>query len=219
MIRRVTLIVAFLAPLAAAAQTPVASPGHPGWTDAGNGCFVWNQNPAEGETASWSGGCKDQRASGNGTLVWRDGASEQRYQGEMRDGRMNGRGIYTFSNGDRYEGEFKNDDFDGIGTLVEGDSRYEGEWKSGKRNGRGMMIMPDGTRYDGQFKDDAIEGFGRFVLKDGRRFEGMIHDHVPNGQGTLIEPDGATYSGTWVNGCYNDGKRKAAFAVDPATCP
>jgi hypothetical protein len=219
MIRRLPAVLVLMAPLAAAAQTPRASPGHPGWTEAGNDCFVWNQNPAAGETATWSGGCKDRRATGKGTLVWRDGTAEQRYEGGMLDGRMNGHGIYTFANGDRYDGEFKNDDFDGVGTLVEGQSRYEGQWKAGKKNGRGILVTPDGTRIEGEFKDDAVDGFALFVLRDGRRFEGMIHDHVPNGPGTLIEPGGATYAGNWVNGCFKDGNRKAAFAVDPATCP
>ena len=215
--RRLVFAAMLLAPLGATAQTPVAAPGQPGWTPAGKECFVWNQNPAKDETAEWTGPCEQQHATGKGVLVWRLGNVQQRYDGEMRDGRLNGRGIYSFGDGGRYEGQFKDDQFDGIGTLIDGSNRYDGGWKAGKKDGHGVMIMSDGNRYDGDFKEDVLEGKGVFTLVDGRRFEGQLARGWPNGQGTLVDQDG-TYTGTWVDGCFNDGKRKAAFAVDPAGC-
>ena len=45
---------------------------------------------------------------------------------------MSGQGIYTFKNGDSYDGHWKNDKREGQGTLIysNGD-RYVGEWKNG----------------------------------------------------------------------------------------
>ena len=60
------------------------------------------------------------------------------YVGKVKDGKMDGRGTYTFSNGSKYEGEFKDD----------------------KRNGRGTYIYPDGEKYEGEFKDDKSNGRG-----------------------------------------------------------
>jgi hypothetical protein len=45
---------------------------------------------------------------------------------------MHGRGIYTYSNGRKYEGEFVSGFMEGYGKLVLGQNMYyEGEWKSG----------------------------------------------------------------------------------------
>ena len=53
---------------------------------------------------------------------------------------MHGKGIYTYSNGDKYEGEFKNDSFNGKGTLIysledrsEVICTYVGEFKNDER--------------------------------------------------------------------------------------
>ncbi|MCX7383064.1 MAG: hypothetical protein NT133_17000, partial [Alphaproteobacteria bacterium] len=128
----------FLLALPAAAQTPLASPGHPGWTRTTEGCFVWNPHPEVGETVSWSGGCVSSRASGRGVEIWRSSGGTQRYEGDMRDGKGNGRGVGTWGNG----------------------IRYDGEWSDGKRHGRGTATYPNGDRYDGEWRDDKRHGRG-----------------------------------------------------------
>ena len=216
--RRALLALVLLAlPVAAGAQTPLAAVGQPGWTPAGNDCFVWNRTPGPDETANWSGACVDKHAEGTGTLVWKSPAGEQRYVGEMHDGRLNGHGVYTLSPTSKYEGEFKDDDFDGKGVLTDGGVRYEGGWKYGRKSGAGVLTTPAGDRYEGAFRDDAMTGKGVLVLSDGRKYEGLLQDGRPNGQGTLTEPSGI-YTGVWQNGCYSDGHRRAAFGTDPANC-
>jgi hypothetical protein len=204
-------------PQVALAQVPAAAPGQAGWAPAGNDCFVWNRAPQIGEVATWSGPCKNKRADGRGTLVWRTGEDSQRYQGDMRDGHLNGQGVYEFSLTARYDGTFKDDDFDGKGTMIEPGVRYEGQWRAGKRNGRGVLTTVNGDRYEGEFKDDGMTGRGTLVLSDGRKYEGLLVDGKPNGQGTLTERSG-TYTGAWKNGCFNDGQRRAAFGTKLDTC-
>ncbi len=205
-------------PTAALAQIPAAAPGQAGWTQAAGDCFVWNRAPQIGETAVWSGPCKNRRAEGKGSLTWRTGDSTQSYEGEMRDGRINGHGVYTFSLTTRYEGTFKDDDFDGSGVMVEPGVRYEGQWRAGKRHGRGLLTTVNDDRYDGEFQDGAITGRGTLALSDGRKYEGLLLDGKPNGQGTLTDPTGS-YNGVWKNGCFNDGVRRAAFGTSSDTCP
>jgi hypothetical protein len=218
MIARLALAAVLLAlPLAARAQTPLAAPGKPGWTPVAKDCFVWNRAPGKDEIATWSGTCVNQRAEGKGVLVWRSGGAQQRYEGEMHDGRLSGSGTYVYAPGVTYQGGFKDDDFDGKGTLTEQGARYEGAFKAGRKNGHGLLTTTDGDRYDGEFADDKMTGRGTLVLSDGRKYEGLLQDGKPNGQGTLTDPSG-TYTGIWQNGCFADGTRKAALGVDPTTC-
>ena len=52
------------------------------------------------------------------------------------------KGIFTWPNGDIYEGEFRDDFFDGFGIYeFNGGERYEGEWKNGLQNGKGKFII------------------------------------------------------------------------------
>ena len=50
-------------------------------------------------------------------------------------------GTYYYANGDRYEGDWVNNNKSGSGTFVysTGD-RYEGEWKNGEKNGKGIYF-------------------------------------------------------------------------------
>jgi len=74
------------------------------------------------------------------------------YHGPIINGLAKGR----FSNGDMYQGEWKNGKPDGIGTMTYmlGGS-YEGEWKNGKRDGKGVMSFAGSERRaEVRFVDD-----------------------------------------------------------------
>lgn len=79
-------------------------------------------------------------------------ASRGIYRGPIINGLAKGR----FSNGDMYEGQWKNGKPDGIGTMTYmlGGS-YEGEWKNGKRDGKGVMrFAGSGRQTEVGFVDD-----------------------------------------------------------------
>ena len=57
-----------------------------------------------------------------------------KYEGQMKNGKMQGKGVYSFSNGERYEGEFKDDMFEG----------------------KGVYFYPDGTKKIGVYKNDEL---------------------------------------------------------------
>ena len=77
-------------------------------------------------------------------------------------------------------------------TLPDG-TKYEGEFKDGNFNGQGTYIFPDGTKYIGQFKDGKFSGKGIYNSDDGIRYEGEFKDGEFNGQGTYTFPDGTKY--------------------------
>jgi hypothetical protein len=131
----------------------MAKPGQAGWQGAeGNGCLVWNPDPRPDETVTWSGPCKENRAAGQGELVWRSPKKTDRYVGEMRDGRRNGRGTAVSPSADRYDGEWVNGQFQGRGYVVTSrGNRYEGEWVSGRLHGRGTFTSKQGDRFEGDW--------------------------------------------------------------------
>ena len=73
----------------------------------------------------------------------------------MKNNKRDGYGIKYYSNGNRYEGEFKNDNKDGYGIyLYSNGDKYEGERKNNKRDGYGIKYYSNGNRYEGEFKND-----------------------------------------------------------------
>ena len=56
---------------------------------------------------------------GKGILYYNidDKYKRKRYEGNFKDDKMDGKGIYYQNDGDRYEGEWKNGVFDGKGTY------------------------------------------------------------------------------------------------------
>jgi predicted aspartyl protease len=69
---------------------------------------MWDPIPEPNESVQWSGACQNGVAQGRGVAQWfKDGKFESRTEGEWRDGKRNGHGVYTSANGDRYEGQWR----------------------------------------------------------------------------------------------------------------
>jgi hypothetical protein len=87
-----------------------------------------------------------------GTDTFFDG---RKYVGEFRDDKRNGKGTFTYPNGEEagiYVGEFRDGKRNGKGTYTwRSGWKFVGEWKDGKPNGQGTVTWPDGTRYIGEF--------------------------------------------------------------------
>jgi MORN repeat len=92
----------------------------------------------------------------------------------------------------------------------------EGEWRSGRQTGYGTQVWPSG-RYDGELVDGEPNGRGVLILQS-VRYEGEFRNGKPNGAGTLSRGSD-TFRGTWTDGCFREGTRKASFGVPLAACP
>ena len=61
----------------------------------------------------------------------------------------------------RYEGQWKCDKQEGLGTEIWTDgAKYEGEYSDGQKQGKGKLLWSDGSKYIGEFKGNNIEGTG-----------------------------------------------------------
>lgn len=91
----------------------------------------------------------------NGEFVytWPDG---RRYDGFWKDGKFHGLGVHTWPNGGKYVGQYKFGLKHGYGVYDWADgSKYEGQFSHGKRHGKGVQLNPNKTiYYDGIWKDD-----------------------------------------------------------------
>ncbi len=128
----------------------------------------------------------------------------------------NGKGIYVFDNGEKYNGETRNSQRDGKGTyyFVSGEW-YTGEWKNNKRNGQGTNYFADGEKYVGNWKNDERHGYGTHTFNNGTIKTGMwelgryvgtgnnnygcISGNCDNGYGVFRWPDGEKYVGNFKN--------------------
>jgi hypothetical protein len=118
----------WFAPLPAVAQGAA-----PDWTaDPRSGCRVANPHPQPNESITWSGGCQNGFAQGQGVLQWfENGGPAERYEGELRGGQMNGHGILATPNGGRYEGEFRDGMANGFGQWTGASGSFSGVWTNG----------------------------------------------------------------------------------------
>jgi hypothetical protein len=118
------------------------------WLTTDKGCNVWDGAPQPNETATWSGGADENRyCTGNGILQWyQNGKPSDKYDGNMLNGKANGKGTYTCANG----------------------NRYEGDWVSDKRQGKGIYTYANGDRYEGDFVNYKFEGYGTYYSHDGK---------------------------------------------------
>jgi len=137
-----------------------------------------------------------------------------KYAGEYKDGLANGQGRATFSDGAKYVGEFRDGKRHGQGTFTWADGRkYVGEFKDGLANGQGTLTWADGRKYVGEFKDDMCNGQGTFTLPDGTKYVGEFKDNTYNGQGTRTSSDGAAeYVGE-----FKDGRSSISIALIEAS--
>ena len=137
----------------------------------------------------------------------------------------NCKGNVTYSNGNVYEGFFKNDKRHGQGTFIYksgtklsgsfyeglpsfGTETYVGKWKGDKytgsfskwkRSGRGTYYWKNGDKYIGQWKDGKRLGQGTYIWKNGDKYVGQYKDGKKHGQGTKTYKNGKTEKGIWKN--------------------
>ncbi|PRP80045.1 MORN repeat variant family protein [Planoprotostelium fungivorum] len=151
------------------------------------------------------------------------------YKGEFSLGEMRGRGIvlrlkagttnagrlFTFDNGDIFEGQMTKDD-----TLVSGrmyftnNNIYKGKFTNGKMHGKGHLNYVNGDCYRGQFSNGTFHGYGTYTSVMGDVYKGLFVNGMKHGKGIEVyaseyETESATNtrSGRRYEGDFRCGKR------------
>ncbi len=139
-----------------------------------NGEGIWTKSDGTVVTENWIYGKKVE------TLTLEDGT----YTGGVTDGKPDGQGKMEYTNG----------------------QVYEGEWKNGVRSGQGRCTWPDGGYYDGEWANDKWNGQGTNYIggsKDVGFYVGGFVDGERDGHGIYTWPSGDSIETEWVNGVKN----------------
>ena len=104
-------------------------------------------------------GCiKGDCENGQGTYTYTNG---DKYVGEFKDGKRNGQGTYTYTNGDKYVGGFKDNFWHGQGTWIWANgNKEETEYKDG------IEVEIEKTNTDGNGNEDNSEETVSDIIKD-----------------------------------------------------
>jgi hypothetical protein len=93
------------------------------------------------------------------------------YRGAMQDGRAEGQGSYVDATGIAYQGEWKNGLMEGFGTLtLPGGDEYVGDMRAGKANGAGRYVDITGEIFEGHFVDGQRDGTGTTTLPNANTY-------------------------------------------------
>ena len=131
---------------------------------------------------------------GHGIMIYKDGDF---YEGEWDDAYCRTVKI-KYSDGNVFEGELKNGRFDGKGKIILCDKGvYEGEFKNGKIEGKGKMVYSDGNFYEGNWKENKYDGKGILKKRNGDFLDGIWNNNKCTGKCILF---GSVYEGDIVNG-------------------
>ena len=165
------------------------------------------------------GNFNDGQAEGNGKYFHNDGTiyegewlndqpsgkgKEMFVDGSMFDGIFeNGvkkKGIFKWNDGSYYEGEIKNNVFDGYGIFHWKEGReYQGDWVGGKMCGQGIMKYLDGARYEGSFVNGKREGLGKYIWNEKKYYKGEWSKGKQDGKGYLYNKGKGIYA-IWKEG-------------------
>ena len=115
----------------------------------------------------------DDRAQGDGAVYFANG---DYFKGKLADNQLE-RGVLYLNNGNKYDGPFNNNMYNGEGTFYFTDGRkYKGEYVDGKKCGKGTFTWTDGSKYVGFWKNGKQNGHGCFTDSEGKTHEGEFLD-------------------------------------------
>ncbi len=119
------------------------------------------------------------------------------YEGFFEAGKKSGKGNLQISEAQNYEGEFKNNQFHGKGTLIAHGCHYSGDFVNNEKHGIGKVIYASGERYEGNFISNERSGKGILYKTNGEVYDGLWLNDLRKRNGVLIYPNGCRLVGIW----------------------
>jgi len=131
-----------------------------------------------------------------------------KYKGSVKEGKLNGKGIFYFPNGKKlYEGDFSDGKAHGKGIefYQSGEKSYEGDYSQGKRHGQGIVFFNNNKKqYEGELSENKRHGKGVHYYHDKegyKEYEGDWFQDKYHGKGMFYEKNGKkSYEGDFSDG-------------------
>ena len=142
---------------------------------------------------------------GRGKEYFIDGSQ---FEGLFENG-FKKKGKFVWVDGSYYDGDIKNNYFEGYGTFKWKEGRkYVGSWKNGKMNGIGVMTYTDGAKYEGEFVNGKREGKGNYFWNKNKYYKGSWKKGKQDGDGYFYN------NGRGIIGVWKDGKIKQCLSQE-----
>ena len=127
---------------------------------------------------------------------------KEQFIGQIIRGKKEGKGIFYYKNGDKYDGNFKDDKKEGKGSFFynEKGEIYQGNFANDYPNGIGKYFYKNGDRYEGMFKDGKKHGEGILFFGNGGIYKGEFKNDLRHGKGEFKNEFGHTKYEFWDNG-------------------
>ena len=177
------------------------------WQELDNrpGCYVWNGDLSENETATWSSECTGGLAQGTGEMIWNwesDGEQKKSTStGEVKDGKRHGQWVIRYASGTVVEGPYVDGKQHGRWVIryANGDVA-EGPAVDGKRHGQWVERGADGDVSEGPYVDGKRHGQWVTRWANGGGSEGPYVDGKRHGQWVARYASGSVDKGPYVDG-------------------
>lgn len=133
-----------------------------------------------------------------------------KYRGTITDGIPNGKGIYIYKNGIKYEGNFVKGEIQGNGTLTIPDyGVVKGTFNSGLISS-GEIEYANGNFFSGNFRDG--KKYTGVYLGDTYSYIGGFENDLFSGSGLLVNyQNGVVYKGDFIRGQKNGEAYEYSF--------
>ena len=140
-------------------------------------------------------------------------------------------GVFQWANGERYEGEYRDDKKEGMGVYTwPSGARYEGQYLENKRHGKGTYLFASGERagdsYTGEWVANNMDGKGTYSYKNTDVYVGGFLESKQHGPGELSTSNGELWlvrydHGKEVSRVHKEGRspRKATTNTSPLDVP
>ncbi len=125
------------------------------------------------KAACFEGDCND----GFGKMI--NPKTEEKYEGEWRNGKRDGRGVEFYADGEK---------------------KYVGNFKNGKYEGNGSFFYKNGDKYVGKYKNGVMnDEKGYFIFNNNVRLVARVENNVKHGKAMRIYPDGRREDTFYIN--------------------
>ena len=143
-----------------------------------------------------------ETSSGIKWKTFGDGKVQPKYEGEIKNGKMDGLGVLTYPyDGKSIVGEWKNGK-EWNTKHTKNDGTLLGKYENGKWS-KGFVLYVGYRNGEFGFYTEKWEGVVSKDNKDWGKYEGEIENGEPNGQGTETWSDGSKYVGLFKDGKYH----------------